>query len=69
MTFTTKNREDLKDLLKIIISTHKKGKRESGFTKPFDFSDLIPQVDYLEIKEGNKYLSSKKLMSWHGKMK
>jgi hypothetical protein len=51
-------------LLDLILLTHKKNKRRSGFTQPFDFSDFIENLDYVDSVAGKACLNSKKLRIW-----
>lgn len=56
---------DLDQLLDLILLSHKKNKRHSGFTRPFDFSDFIDNLDYAETDGAGKVsLNSKKLRLW-----
>jgi hypothetical protein len=55
---------DLDLLLDLILLTHKKNKRRSGFTQPFDFSDFIENLDYVDSVAGKACLNSKKLRIW-----
>lgn len=41
-------------LLRIILAIHKKDKRSSGFTRPFDFSKCVEKLPYVR-KEGKTY--------------
>lgn len=57
-------RGDLDLLLEIILICHKKTRKNSGFTLPFDFTDFINNLDYVENQNGYKKLNSKKLKTW-----
>ena len=49
---------NLEDLLFIIKTVHKKTAKSSGFSKPFDFSKIIPTLPYIDP---NKNICGKKL--------
>jgi hypothetical protein len=58
------NFTDLKVLLEFILLIHKKSKKDSGFTKPFDFTESIDRLNYVDNINGTKCLNSKKLKTW-----
>lgn len=51
-------------LLEIIKIIHNKSKKTTGFTKPFDITQYVDKLEYLEIIDGNTSLSSKKLKTF-----
>lgn len=55
---------DLDLLLELLLLTHKKGKRRSGFTQPFDLSEFIENLDYVDSVNGKACLNSMKLRVW-----
>lgn len=58
--------QDLDFLLKILLATHKKTKKFSGFTRPFDFTSFKTSIplEYADNIGGTICLNSKKLTSW-----
>ena len=59
-----KKYKDLDFLLEFLIACHKKTPFSSNLTKPFDFSKFINNLDWIEIQNGKKVSSSKKLKTW-----
>jgi hypothetical protein len=55
---------DLELLLEFILLIHKKTKKFSGFSKPFDFTSFIGRLEYVDIINGTKCLNAKKLKTW-----
>ncbi|BFG70147.1 hypothetical protein KACHI17_10280 [Sediminibacterium sp. KACHI17] len=63
------NISDLGLLLEIIKLIHNKTTRYSGFTRPFDFEKVIPNLPYEILENGKKVLNSKKLVSFMNEYK
>lgn len=55
---------DLKILLKIILMVHNTNKKGSGFTRPFDFTKFIGNLEYVDIVDGFQKLNCKKVKSF-----
>ncbi|EJQ04153.1 DUF262 domain-containing protein [Bacillus cereus] len=53
--------DDLKILLQLILAVHKKDKKSSGFSRPFDFSVVIDNLPYIEQSDIGVKLNGKKL--------
>ena len=54
----------LEFLLEIIKIIHNKNKKNTGFTKPFDFTKYVSKLPYLENNQGVEKLSSRKLKTF-----
>jgi hypothetical protein len=54
--------QDLDLLRDLILLSYPHKKRNSGFTRPFDFG--IENLDYSDIKDGKTHLNAKKLRNW-----
>ena len=53
-------------LLEIIKMIHNKNKKNTGFTKPFDFTRFVSKLPCLDNDQGNEKLSSKRLKTFLG---
>lgn len=51
-------------LLEIILMIHNKKNNSTGFTKPFDISNYVEKLKYIEVENGKTILSSKKLKTF-----
>lgn len=51
-------------LLHIIKLTHNKTKFSNGFTRPFDFSEFVVSLPYLDSEGGTKKLNSKRVKTF-----
>lgn len=51
-------------LLHIIKLTHNKTKFSNGFTRPFDFSEYVTSLPYIDSESGTKKLNSKRVKTF-----
>lgn len=51
-------------LLDIIKVIHNKSKKNTGFTKPYDFTEFVDRLPYIESVNGSAQLSSKRLKTF-----
>lgn len=60
----TSNAYGLDLLLEIIKIIHNKQKKNTGFTKPFDFTKYVNRLPYIESEEGGVKLSSRRVKTF-----
>ncbi len=65
----TEHSSGLNLLLEIILLIHNKTPSYSGFTRPFDFTSIIPNLPYLEVENGKSHLNSRKTRSFINEFK
>ncbi|MHC5202163.1 DUF262 domain-containing protein [Myroides sp. LJL119] len=59
-----KNLSGLNLLLHIIKLTHNKNKFSNGFTRPFDFSEFVISLPYVDSESGTRKLNSKRVKTF-----